>query len=94
MGQGARERLAELLDSSERRGDFCTRVEMPARALRATVDGVGDLPLPVRAPVTRKLIAQARQARFGRGERTLSDTGVRDTWEITADRFTLGGPDW
>ncbi|MDI3418808.1 2OG-Fe(II) oxygenase [Streptomyces luteolus] len=94
MGQGARERLAELLDSSERRGDFSTRIEMPARALRITVDGVGDLPLPVRAPVTRKLIAQARQARFGRGEQTLSDTGVRDTWEITPDRFTLGGPDW
>ncbi|MDX3380182.1 2OG-Fe(II) oxygenase [Streptomyces niveiscabiei] len=94
MGQGARERLAELLDSSERRGDFSTRIEMPARALRITVDGVGDLLLPVRAPVTRKLIAQARQARFGRGEQTLSDTGVRDTWEITPDRFTLGGPDW
>lgn len=94
MAQGARKRLAELLDVSERRGNFSTRIEMPTRALRIEVDGVGELPLPLRAPVTKKLIAQARQARFGRGEQTLSDTGVRDTWEITPDRFTLGGPDW
>ncbi|MHA6761568.1 2OG-Fe(II) oxygenase [Streptacidiphilus sp. PAMC 29251] len=94
MGQGARKRLAELLDHSQQRGDFSTRMEVDASALRIAVDGLGELPLPLRAPVTRKLIAQARQARFGRGEQTLSDTSVRDTWEITPDRFTLGGPDW
>lgn len=94
MRQGARKRLAELLDSSERHGDFSARIEMPARALCIKVDGVGELPLPLRAPVTRKLITQARQARFGRGEQTLADTSVRDTWEIAPDRITLGGPDW
>ncbi|MCX3063777.1 2OG-Fe(II) oxygenase [Streptomyces beihaiensis] len=94
MGRGARKHLAELLGGAEQRGDFSTRIEMPARALRIEVDGVGELPLPLRAPVTKKLIAQARQARFGRGEQTLTDTGVRDTWEITPDRLTLGGPDW
>ncbi|GGP56850.1 hypothetical protein GCM10010278_37470 [Streptomyces melanogenes] len=86
--------MAELLGNSERRGDFSTCIEMPARALRIEVDGVGELPLPLRAPVTRKLIAQARQANFGRGEQTLADTSVRDTWEITPDRITLSGPDW
>ncbi|AWI29957.1 2OG-Fe(II) oxygenase [Streptomyces tirandamycinicus] len=94
MGHGARRRLAELLDQEEQRGDFSTRFELSAHALRIQVDGVGELPLPVRAPVAKKLIAQARQARFGRGEQTLSDTRVRDTWEITPDRVTLGGPDW
>ncbi|MGW2940188.1 2OG-Fe(II) oxygenase, partial [Streptomyces sp. NPDC001156] len=86
--------LAELLSDAQRRGDFSTRIEISARALRIEVDGVGELPLPVRAPVTKKLIAQARQASFGRGEQTLSDTSVRDTWEITPDRITLGGTDW
>lgn len=94
MEQGARKRLAALLDGPERRGDFSARIEIPARALRITIDGIGELPLPVRAPVTRKLIAQARQARFGRREQTLSDTGVRDTWEITPHQFALGGTDW
>ncbi|WP_328337254.1 2OG-Fe(II) oxygenase [Streptomyces violaceus] len=94
MGHGARKQLAKLLDASERCGDFSTRIEMSARTLRIEVDGVGVLPLPLRAPVTKKLIAQARQARFGRGEQTLADTSVRDTWEITPDRITLDGPDW
>ncbi|MFF3159675.1 2OG-Fe(II) oxygenase [Streptomyces sp. NPDC057910] len=67
---------------------------MPASALRVEVDGVGSLPFPLRAPVTKKLIAKARQASFGRGEQTLSDTSMRNTWEITPDRITLGGPDW
>ncbi|MEV4915289.1 2OG-Fe(II) oxygenase [Streptomyces tirandamycinicus] len=94
MGHAARKRLAELLEDAEREGDFSTRAEVPAEALHIKVDGVGELPLPLRAPVAKKLIAQARQARFGRGEETLSDTGVRDTWEITPDRITLSGPDW
>ncbi|WP_327350067.1 2OG-Fe(II) oxygenase [Streptomyces sp. NBC_01321] len=94
MGHGARKQLAELLGDAQRRGDFSTRIEMSARALSIEVDGVGELPLPLRAPVTKKLIAQARQASFGRGEQTLSDTSVRDTWEITPDRITLGGTDW
>ncbi|MFE5540371.1 2OG-Fe(II) oxygenase [Streptomyces sp. NPDC056519] len=55
---------------------------------------LGTVQVPLRAPVTKKLIAQARQACFGRGEQTLSDTGIRDTWEITPDRITLGGTDW
>ncbi len=35
-----------------------------------------------------------RPAKFGRGEQTLTDAGVRDTWEITPDLVTLGGPVW
>ncbi|MGH3683191.1 MAG: 2OG-Fe(II) oxygenase, partial [Natronosporangium sp.] len=31
---------------------------------------------------------------FGRGEETLTDTSVRDTWELTPDQITLGGPGW
>ena len=49
---------------------------------------------PVRAPLAKKLIAVARPAKFGRGEQTLTDTSVRDTWEITPDQVTLGGPAW
>ncbi|MFJ2581015.1 2OG-Fe(II) oxygenase [Kitasatospora aureofaciens] len=44
--------------------------------------------------MAKKLIAVARPARFGRGEETLSDTGVRDTWEISPEQVTVGGPAW
>jgi 2OG-Fe(II) oxygenase superfamily len=40
------------------------------------------------------VIASARPARFGRGEQTLMDLSVRDTWEITPDQVTLAGLDW
>ncbi len=56
--------------------------------------GVGPVRLPVRAPVAKKLIAVARPAMFGRGEETLTDAGVRDTWELTQDQFALSGPGW
>ena len=49
---------------------------------------------PARAPLAKKLIAVAQPAKFGRGEQTLTDTSVRDTWEITPDRVTLGGLTW
>jgi predicted 2-oxoglutarate/Fe(II)-dependent dioxygenase YbiX len=31
---------------------------------------------------------------FGRGEQTLSDPSVRDTWEIPPDLVTIAGPRW
>jgi hypothetical protein len=41
--------------------------------LELEVSGVGPVRLPVRAPLAKKLIAVARPAMFGRGERTLTE---------------------
>ena len=94
MGRTARERLARLLDDAESRGAFSAQILAPADALQVEVDGVGAVQAPVRAPLAKKLIAVAQPAKFGRGEQTLTDTSVRDTWEITPDLVTLGGPVW
>jgi hypothetical protein len=94
MAKTARERLARLLDDSATTGAFSARLLAPAHVLHLEVTGVGPVSLPVRAPQAKKLIAVARPAKFGRGEETLTDTSVRDTWEITPDRMTLGGPGW
>jgi hypothetical protein len=50
--------------------------------------------LRVKAAQAKQMIACARPARFGRGEQTLTDLSVRDTWEITPDQVTLTGLDW
>lgn len=55
---------------------------------------VGALTLPLRAATAKRLISVARPARFGRGQKTLSDRSVRDTWEVTPAQITLGGPTW
>jgi hypothetical protein len=93
MATAARERLAQLL-SDPPAGSFSAQLLAPALLLQLHVAGVGPVRLPVRAPVAEKLIAVALPALFGRGEQTLSDTGVRDTWELTSDQVTLGGPGW
>ena len=82
MGRTARERLAKLLDDAQAPGAFSAQILAPADALQVEVDGVGAVHPPVRAPLAKKLIAAARPAMFGRGEQTLTDTTVRDTWEI------------
>src|SRR5208283_3943594 len=94
MGRTARERLANLLDDAEAPGAFSTQILAPADALQVEVDGVGAVLTPVRAPLAKKLIAVAQPAKFGRGEQTLTDASVRDTWEITPALVTLGGPAW
>ncbi|HEY3033491.1 MAG TPA: 2OG-Fe(II) oxygenase, partial [Streptosporangiaceae bacterium] len=94
MARTAREWLARLLDGCGRAGSSGAQLLAPAHLLQLEVTGAGPVSLPVRAPQAKKLIAVARRAMFGRGEETLTDTTVRDTWEITPDHITLGGPGW
>ncbi|GAA3777714.1 2OG-Fe(II) oxygenase [Streptomyces chiangmaiensis] len=94
MAGSARERLAELLGGSKQARAFSAQLKAPAHMLGLEVAGVGPVSLPLRAPQAKKLIAVARPALFGRGEETLSDTSVRDTWQIAPDQITLAGPSW
>lgn len=87
----ARERIAQLLDGAESAGSFSTQTSAPAKGITLSVEGVGPVKLPVGAAEERKLVAVARPAMFGLGEETLTDTSVRDTWELSADQVTLGG---
>ena len=88
-----RERLARVLDGSRVPGAFSAQLSVPARDVRLTVAGAGPISFPVKAPQAKRMIASARSARFGRGEQTLMDLSVRDTWEITPDQVTLTGLD-
>jgi hypothetical protein len=94
MGHTARERLTSLLDDTEAPGSFSAQILAPADTLQVEVVGLGAVQTPVRGPLAKKLIAVGRPATFGRAEQTLTDTSVRDTWEITPDLVTLDGPAW
>ncbi|WP_406172306.1 2OG-Fe(II) oxygenase [Streptomyces sp. NBC_00996] len=89
-----RERLAGLLGGAKKAGAFSARLEAPVAGLGLEVAGVGPVNLPLRAPQVKRLISVARPALFGRGEETLSDTSVRDTWQILPDQISLAGPSW
>ncbi|WP_344495867.1 2OG-Fe(II) oxygenase [Nonomuraea monospora] len=78
----ARERLAELLDASAEPAASSVYRKLPKTALSMKVDGVGPLRFPVSDEQAVQLRGLGRRARFGRGEQTLTDPEVRDTWEI------------
>ena len=77
----ARDRLGRMLRGED---TSAFSVELKARPddLALEVEGLGAVKFPVTAVSARKLIERGRPARFGRGEETVTDPGVRDTWEI------------
>lgn len=94
MVHTAKDSLMRLLTGAPVATSDSATMNLPAGSLEMHVQGVGDLSLPVRAPQAKKLLAVARPAHFGKGEETLLDPSVRDTWEITPAQVTLGGERW
>lgn len=86
-----REQIALLLEGGESRGSFSAEMSAPVAGVTLSVVGVGSVRLPVGAAQERALVSVAHPAMFGLGEQTLTDTSVRDTWELTADQVSLGG---
>ncbi|KAF4965850.1 hypothetical protein FSARC_6370 [Fusarium sarcochroum] len=58
------------------------------------VNGVGDIPLPLGESHAQQIIAQARQAPYGKGSNTIVDTTVRNTWELDPSQFQINAPNW
>ena len=91
---GICEELAELLRTVRRPGDFFASGRLELQTPRLTVDGVGQIALPLLPVQAEQLIAAAERAPYGRGEATIVDTGVRRTWQIGPDRVHVGGKYW
>ena len=80
----ARDKYAKL-DNAAAATTFCTSHKFPHNSLLPviTVDGVdGQLAFPLPPSQCKELIRVAQQAPFGRGEKTIVDTAVRNTWQI------------
>ena len=88
------DRLAIILDSLDRRADFCVSGKLPCHAPGLTVEGVGPVALPLLPAQAAQLIAAAERAPFGRGSETVIDTDVRRCWRIEAERVGLTGRYW
>jgi hypothetical protein len=94
MSHSARDRLAVLL--AERIGAevFSAALTAPTGDLHLEVRGVGPIKLPVSQAQARQLCVLGRPARYGRGEQTLLDRDVRDTWEIPKSRVKIDKRRW
>ena len=75
-------------------GCFTARRTATAEDLHLEVQELGRLRLPVSRPQAMKLCRLARPARYGRGEKTLLDRRVRDTWEIPKSRVKIDQRRW
>jgi 2-oxoglutarate-Fe(II)-dependent oxygenase superfamily protein len=77
----ARDRLGSRL-TGDAASVPCVALTARADNLILEVEGFGPVKFPVTPAKARKLIGLGQPARFGRGEETLTDASVRDTWEI------------
>jgi hypothetical protein len=87
-------RLAAVLRTVRRPGDFFVagRTELFAPSLE--VEGVGPVALPLLPMQARRLVAAAEPAPYGRGAETLIDPAVRRCRQIGPDRVRIGGRHW
>ncbi|KDQ61218.1 glycosyltransferase family 8 protein [Jaapia argillacea MUCL 33604] len=94
--EGIRDDLETALDGcSEFQGSFYfhkSYSDAPNPLLRVADLGTIGLPLSEREACV--LRTRCIQAPFGKGERTIVDMSVRDTWEIDSTQISFGNPSW
>ena len=88
------EPLKRLLESVSRLGNYYAAGTASVPMPRIEVDGVGVIPFPVPSEMCIKLAQQASRAPYGKGEMTLIDTAVRNSWQIETDKVSIGGLSW
>jgi hypothetical protein len=61
---------------------------------RLSIDGIGTVGLPLSERDAKAIVSCAIQAPFGKGDQTVVDTKVRDTWEIEPAKVAFENPAW
>ena len=88
------DQLSDTLKNVQRPGNFYATGTLEAFPPHLEVEGVGRIALPLLPLQAEQLVAIAEHAPYGRGQETIIDTQVRRTWQIDANRVTLGGKHW
>jgi hypothetical protein len=86
--------LHQVLKGIQTSGSVAAFQALSSIPISISVDGVGDIAMPLNQTQAQQLIAKARQAPYGKGSQTLVDTSVRNTWELDPEQFTLTSPAW
>lgn len=86
--------LLDLLELTESSGKFAANGHFCTQAPGLWVDGLGFVGLPLIASQAKALIALCEQAPFGRGEETVTDTSIRNCWQLDASKFEVRNVVW
>lgn len=91
-----KENVLEALKNIQTSGSFAASAALDKPPpCDISVPGIeGALRMPLDEAQARELIAKAHQAPYGKGEKTLIDKSVRNTWELDASQFAVRGPNW
>ncbi len=92
--QANKQRLIELLESVDRPGNYCVGGSLPVFMPQIILENVGTLSFPVPQVQIDALVEMAEQAPYGKGTKTLTDTSVRDCWQIDASQIRVTGKAW
>lgn len=86
--------LWTVLDSLGESSQFCSSGSLTPVLPGLEVEGIGNVGVPVSAADARRLVEQASQAPYGRGEETIVDTNVRRVWQLEPRQFALRNAAW
>lgn len=86
--------LWNVLNSLGQSSQFCTSGSLEPVLPGLEVEGIGNVGVPVSATDAKRLIKQAAQAPYGRGEETIVDTDVRRVWQLEPGKFELRNAAW
>jgi hypothetical protein len=89
----SQEDLEKIINSIQEPGHFCAGGELVDFCLPGlVVDGVGSIGLPILDYQAKKLIKKCSLAPYGKGEKTVVDTNVRNTWQLDPNQFKIQNP--
>ena len=69
-----------------------TYLDAPIPGLNLLANGIGPIGLPLNEREAQVVKSGCKPAPFGKGERTVVDKSVRDTWEMDASLVCVGWP--
>ncbi|KAL1670117.1 hypothetical protein GGF50DRAFT_94716, partial [Schizophyllum commune] len=71
-----------------------TYLDAPIPGLNILANDIGPIGLPLNEREANVVKSGCKQAPFGKGERTVVDKSVRDTWEMDASMVQFNNPAW
>lgn len=88
------DKLCDSLDSVVSAGDFAIMKRYSTYTNPVLQVNDTTVPLPLVTRDADSIKKSCRQAPFGKGSRTMTDTSVRQTWELGTEQFCLRHPGW
>jgi len=87
-------RVTDILAEVGSQRVFTARRTASVEDLDLEVQGVGELRFPIPSTQARQIRRVARPAHYGKGEETLLDPEVRDTWQVPKSRVKIDKRRW